>query len=500
MSLLTAAVTMTAATVIRVARMSSSKTKNLRDIAMETKSMSKLERTRALMRARKVEAYVVPSADSHQSEYTANQDQRRAWISEFTGSAGTVLVMHKNAYLWTDGRYFIQAAEQLSKDWTLMKDRLKDTPSIEQFLCENLKKDDCVGFDPMYFSVSQVRRFQKKLDRVGVRFIPIEENFVDLLREEEKNNQQQSGKFRPHPMNLAGQSARDKLNEVRKTLSSGHVALFTSLDDVAWLLNLRGHPADIPMCPVCKAYVVVSKKKCILFVDKNKKIVDKDTKQHLIDNGVSLSDYDVRTVANAINRDLEANTVILDPASCNYALYNAIELKTSERDSVLSLLKARKNKVELQGLRDAHVRDGAAVVRFLCWLERNLGEGKKLTECDVSDRLEAFRKEMSPDKMVGLSFDTIAGSGSNGAIIHYKPEPSSCATVDPEKMFLCDSGAQYLDGTTDITRTVHFGKPTDHEIRCFTRVLQGHIDLATVVFPAGMCVCVCVIPAYSSLI
>ena len=449
--MITAAAMSAGLALIRAARMSTKNTKSLRDVARETST--KLEGMRALMRARQVLAYVVPSADAHQSEYTAVQDQRRAFISGFTGSAGTAVVTDKNAYLWTDGRYFLQAAEELSKDWTLMKDRLKDTPSIEAFLSENLTENDCVGFDPMYFSVTQVRRFRKTLDRAGVRFTPIQENFVDLLRDQKDGGD--NGKFCPHPTNLAGQSARDKLKEVRKTLPSGHVALFTSLDDVAWLLNLRGNPADVPMCPVCKAYVIVSKEKCVLFVDKNVKIVDQDTKQHLSDAGVSLSSYDIREVAKTINHDLEAETVILDPASCNYALYDAIEVNKSEQDSLLSLLKARKNAVELKGMREAHVRDGAAVVRFLSWLERNLGK-KKLTECDVSERLAKFRQEMSPDKFVGLSFDTIAGSGSNGAIIHYKPEPSSCAIVDPSKMFLCDSGGQYLDGTTDITRTVRF--------------------------------------------
>lgn len=215
---------------------------------------------------------------------------------------------------------------------------------------------------------------------------------------------------------------------------------------MAWLLNLRGNPADVPMCPVCKAYVVVSSETCILFTDSSK-VNDEDTKQHLKDAGVCIQSYDVNTVANAINHDLDTKCVILDPASCNYALYDAISVSVLEKDSVLSMLKAKKNPVELAGMRKAHIRDGAAVVRFLSWLERAMENKEKITECEVSDRLEKFRKDMSPDKMVGLSFDTIAGSGSNGAIIHYKPEPSKCALVDPQKMFLCDSGAQYVDGT-----------------------------------------------------
>lgn len=480
----------TTAGVLSMVRTMRRRKSTLRSLASLSEG-SNVQRLRALMRRAEIDAYVVPSADAHQSEYVAACDQRRAWLSGFTGSAGTAVVTEESALLWTDGRYFTQAENELGSEWTLMKDRLKGTPSVEAYLRDALREGDAVGFDPTTFSVTQANRLRDTLKKGGVCVKPIAENLVDLLWAERRPDAP-VGRVRPHPVRLSGQSAEEKLAELRETLrsKSSSCAVVTALDEIAWLLNVRGKD-DVPMNPVVCSYVVVTPEACFLFANENK-IKSEETKAHLRDIGVTVRPYDLDAILDVVSaaaaRSGDAG-VLIDPSSCNLALADAIKsnlgLRTIEETSTLSLAKARKNKTELNGMRDAHVRDGAAVVRFLSWLETELKKGTVLSECDAADKVEAFRKEMSPKSFVGLSFDTIAGSGSNGAIIHYKPEPNQCATVKRDDMFLCDSGAQYLDGTTDITRTVHFGTPTSHEIRCFTRVLQGHIDLATVVFPRG---------------
>lgn len=458
-----------------------------------------------------ISAYIVPSSDAHNSEYTSERDLRRAWISDFTGSAGTAVVTTSEALLWTDGRYFLQADDELSDEWTLMKDRIRGTPSIEAYLAKNLSQGEAVGYDPLYFSIAQLRAYQEALGKAGVRLRPISNNLVDVLWGSDQPTVSK-GKICHHSLKYAGQSSASKLAQLRKdTLALGaSCALVTSLDDIAWLLNIRG--SDVPMCPVTLAYVLVADKACWMFVDRSSKI--DDATEALIrkdaGDGLTFLPYSVEAVRDVMLH-LRSEVVddrfaiVVDAISCNCALSDTIdEVGASAicRPSLIAPRKARKNEAELEGLRRAHVRDGAAVVRFLSWLESRLvdcgdddgssstkeratNDETSLTECIVADRLEAFRKEMSPDEFVGLSFETIAGSGSNGAIIHYSPKRGQDATVTRDKMFLCDSGAQYVDGTTDVTRTVHFGTPTAHEIECFTRVLQGHIDLATAVFPAG---------------
>jgi len=463
---------------------------------------SKLSALRVLMQEEQVSAYVVPSSDAHQSEYVAPRDQRRAYISNFTGSAGTAVVTPTEALLWTDGRYFLQAKDQLSAEWTLMKDRLKETPTIEEYLSKVLQEGDAVGFDPMHFSIAQAQAFDAKLRKRGVVLKPIKTNLVDVVwNQRDVQPEAPRGQIRAHPLKFAGQDAASKIENLREDIRNAGAAcaLITSLDEIAWICNIRG--SDIPMCPVCISFLIVSDDACYLFVDSENKM-SSATETSVRDGcggKLVLRPYSLAAVRETVSDMLLSYKkkdfgVMLDPSSCNRALADVIEevgAKLFQRSSPVSPRKAKKNAAEIEGLRAAHVRDGAAVVRFLCWLEYEIArrghsdDERPITECEAADRLEAFRKEMSPNEFVGLSFDTIAGSGPNGAIIHYKPEPGTDGTLTKEKMFLCDSGAQYIDGTTDITRTVHFGAPTKHEIRCFTRVLQGHIDLAAAVFPQG---------------
>eukprot|EP00941_MAST-03F_sp_MAST-3F-sp1_P003479 g3479.t1 len=371
-----------------------------------------------------------------------------------------------------------------------------------------------------------------------------------------------------HCLKYAGRTHISKIQSLRKDLLDvgASATVITALDEIAWLFNIRG--SDIACNPVAVSYAVVTLDKCVLFVgreDKNgqsteaallAKHFEEERENVEVDaenngNGKVMSEAelerkreaivkakrDEKEEAKLLSRTIHVDVapyvkapetipeliksasfppklpcakkdntmkVVLDPDTCNLAIYQAVEnvfkgeksnslsslssqkVEVIDKRSLLSLPKARKNKSELKGLADAHIRDGVAVSKFLCWLEKKLLSGETaLTECSVSDRLEKFRRDESPDHFVSLSFDTIAGSGANGAIIHYKPEPSSCASLCVENMFLCDSGAQYFDGTTDVTRTIHLGESTDHERRCFTRVLQGHCALASAVFPQG---------------
>ena len=429
-----------------------------------------------------------------QSEYVAPCDMRRPFISGFTGSAGTAVVTETDALLWTDGRYYAQAAKELPSDWVLMKDRLPDTPSVGQWLASTLPREARVGIDPTTFPIASAKRLRDELAAKGIELIPLEgENLVDRVWGDEKPARPAEPVFL-HPTERAGQSVAEKVATLRDEMENvgATVLVVAALDEVMWLLNIRG--GDIPHNPVAFSYATVTRDSVELFIDAAK--VSDDIRSALETDGVRIHPYDailshLRELSEQLSEspDEPHRRVWMDPQSCNFALAQAVpEHILLEKTSPIPLAKALKNDAELRGMRDAHRRDGAAVVRMLAWVHaesrrrRERGE-PPITEWDVSCNVTALRAQ-NPE-FVTPSFPTIAGSGPNGAVIHYGPTEEACSPVDPAGMLLVDSGGQYRDGTTDITRTIHLGDPTPHQVRCFTRVLQGFIAVASAVFPQG---------------
>lgn len=483
-----------------------------------------------------LDALVVPSEDYHQSEYVSARDKRREFVSGFTGSAGLALVTQREALLWTDGRYFLQAIQQLSDQWKLM--RMGEDPSVDLWMAENLPADAAVGVDPWCVSVDTAQKWIHAFSKKQQKLVQTTPNLVDEVW---KNRPPpEINPVMIHPLEYTGRSVEDKLKTLRTRLlqEKAHGLIVTGLDEVAWLYNIRG--SDVSYCPVVHAFAIVTLNSAFFYVDKRK--VSDEVRLYMEQNGIEVRDYsavitDVSLLASnqlnlssfvkgpevRANMEVELSSIDiagsngtkvesqssgliwLDPAQCCYVLYSKLNSdKVLLQQSPLALAKALKNSVELDGLKKAHIRDGAAVVQYLVWLDKQLqdiygaagyfreGDGvrkpkpsdsKKLTEVSVSDKLEAFRA--SKEHFRGLSFPTISSVGSNAAIIHYGPQAETCAELDPESIYLFDSGAQYLDGTTDITRTVHFGLPSAHEKACYTAVLKGHIALGNARFPNG---------------
>ncbi|XP_021772939.1 probable Xaa-Pro aminopeptidase P isoform X2 [Chenopodium quinoa] len=435
------------------------------------------------------------------SEFIAECYMRRAYISGFTGSAGTAVVTKDKAALWTDGRYFLQAEKQLSSDWILMRAGNMGVPTMSEWLNDVLTPGSRVGIDPFLFSFDAAEELREDISKKNHELVLLSK--TNLVDENWKDSRPKPPRkpVRLHELKYAGVDVSSKLSWLRSQLANDGCSamVITKLDEIAWLLNLRG--SDIPHSPVMYAYLVVETDQSKLFIDDSK--ITSEVMGYLQNAGVELRPYD--SILNAVeNLALEGARLLIDTATVNAAIANTFKSASNNKkeyksrsygssnggsngatavysSSPISLAKALKNHAEIEGMRNSHLRDAAAVAQFWSWLEAEISKGVTLTEVEVADKLLEFRSKH--DGFVDTSFDTISGSGPNGAIIHYKPEPDSCSIVDPEKLFLLDSGAQYIDGTTDITRTVHFGEPTSREKECFTRVLQGHITLDQAVFP-----------------
>ncbi|XVF17852.1 hypothetical protein REPUB_Repub10bG0160600 [Reevesia pubescens] len=471
-----------------------------------------------------LDALLVPSEDYHQSEYVSARDKRREFVSGFTGSAGLALITKNEAKLWTDGRYFLQATQQLSDQWKLM--RMGEDPSVDAWMSDSLPREAAIGVDPWCVSVDTAQRWERAFAKKQQRLVQTSANLVDEVW---KNRP--PAEINPvvaHPLEFAGHSVAEKLKDLREKLVNEKACgiIITALDEVAWLYNIRG--SDVSYCPVVHAFAIVTLNSAFLYVDKRK--VSSKVSSSMQENRIEVREYDAVSsdvallASNQLDQDTGVNSgrngvceneaceaeenfndlLWVDPALCCYALFSKLDAnRVLLQQSPLALAKALKNPVELDGLRNAHIRDGAAVVQYLFWLDKQMqeiygasgyffeGEGAskkrsetmKLTEVTVSDKLEGFRA--SKEHFRGLSFPTISSVGPNAAIIHYSPQAEKCAELDPDSIYLFDSGAQYLDGTTDITRTVHFGKPTAHEKACYTSVLKGHIALGNARFPNG---------------
>ncbi len=437
-----------------------------------------IKQAQVWLQDQQLDAYIHLHTDPHKSEYLADHWQAMSWLTGFTGSAGTVVITQDQAALWADSRYFIQAEHELNPDWiTLMKAGEPGTPGINQWLLDQTGRDSIVGVDARLITVNGFRERQAALKKHGITLIPV----AGLLEEIWKDRPPQVRKaIINHEIRYAGKSREDKLSEVRARMKkqNAQFLLIPSLDDIAWLLNLRG--SDIEFNPVFMSYLLVGMELAWLFVDEYQ--LSAEIAEELKRAGVQLMPY------SAIEEELaqleEDDLIWVDPARNNYLLFETIPEVVPRRELALptSLMKARKNDTEQSLSRSCHVKDGVAMVRFLAWLDRNV-EHESITELSAADKLNAFRAEQ--DLYQGQSFSPIPGYGPHGALPHYRVTPESNANLKPEGLFLIDSGGQYLDGTTDITRTVALGPVTDQMKEDFTRVLRGHIALNRAIFPKG---------------
>ena len=441
----------------------------------------RLNDLREVMRRERLAAFVFPSTDPHQSEYVAEHWKGREFISGFTGSAGTAVVTMNSAALWTDSRYFIAADEQLrDTEFKLMKLKVAGTPTIAEWINEQCTMDNEqwteVGIDGMVASMAEVRKLIGELRQHGG--FTLRTN-LDPLREIWPNRPAipQSEAF-VLPMKYAGEAAHEKIVRIRKALRAKHAdgMLMAALDDIAWTLNLRG--SDVHCNPVVVSYLLISSNKVTLFVNPTK--LNNEVRAYLQQEGIDTDRYE--NIGKALKDYFEYN-ILLDPDEVNYTLFKQVTREVVEAESPVKRMKTVKNTTEQVGFRQAMLRDGIALVKFLCWLDGNRG-GVPLTEIGINQKLTALRAEQPLYR--GLSFDTIAAYGPHGAIVHYEATPESNAMLQPKGLLLLDSGAQYLDGTTDITRTIALGPLTDEERRVYTLVLKGHIQIELAKFPSGI--------------
>lgn len=432
---------------------------------------------RAVMQRHGISATIIPQADPHMSEYISDHWQARRMLSGFTGSAGDLVVTLDKAMLWTDSRYFIQAEQQLDgTEISLMKDGLRCTPPIGFWLCDNLKQGERVGIDGMMFSVAAAQALQMELNAGGLAlatdFSPLAEIWPDRPA-------LPTGKVFVHDAKYTGREASEKIADILKAAEScGADATFISaLDEIAWTLNIRSN--DVSYNPVVTSFLYLSPAKSVLFIDPAK--VTPEIADYFSGQGITTQPYDA---VKEFLASLPDNTrVLVDPARNSAGIVDALGSKVIESQSPVLMLKACKNDVQIEGERSSMVRDGVAMVKSLCEITSRIKSGDTLTEMSVAEILRRHRAE--GELFFDESFGTIAGYGPHGAIVHYEATPESDATLRPEGLLLIDSGAQYLDGTTDITRTICLGSPTRQEIRDFTLVMKGHIALASMIFPAG---------------
>ena len=433
---------------------------------------------RQVMREEHLSAVIIPSTDPHNGEYIPARWESRKWISGFDGSAGTVVVTLNSAALWTDSRYFLAAEEQLQgTEYVLMRERMSGTPTIPQWLGRELadEKSPEVALDGMCNSAATVEALVSELRAEGG--ITLRTNFDPMQRIWHDRPSIPDASVFIHPMEYAGESAADKLTRIRRALRTVHAdgMLVSALDDIAWTLNLRG--TDVHCNPVFVSYLLISPTSATLYINKEK--LTAEVSAYLMAQGVATDDY--ANVARGLSNYLEYN-ILLDPDETSYTLTKAVRRKIVSHASPIPTLKAVKNGVEMQGFRNAMLRDGVALVKFLSRFKTAVEQGR-LTEVSADEMLTAYRAEQPLFR--GISFDTIVGYQEHGAIVHYEATPATDVPLRPEGLVLIDSGAQYLDGTTDITRTIALGPLTEEQKRVYTLVLKGHIQLQMLKFPDG---------------
>ena len=433
---------------------------------------------RQVMKEQGIHAFIFPSSDPHNSEYVAEHWKGREWISGFNGSAGTAVVTLKHAALWTDSRYFIAAAEQLAgTEYLLMKDRLPDTPSISEWIVQELSdyENPVVGVDGTVNTYAYLCELINELNIAT--FVT---NLDPLATVWSDRPSIPNDKIVLHPLEYAGESTTSKINRIREYLQAHHAdgLLITALDEIAWTLNLRGK--DVHCNPVFVSYLLISQDSVTFFVN-GEKLPD-DVRNYLLDEAVSVEPYEA--VLDKV-KGYKGRRLLMDPTSVNYNLVTAVDkTKRILGVSPIPMMKAVKNKTEQDGFRAAMLRDGIAMVKFLAWLKPAVEAGGQ-TEITLDEHLTALRAEQPLFK--GISFDTIVGYEAHGAIVHYEATPETDIPVKPYGLVLIDSGAQYQDGTTDITRTIALGSLTEEQRRVYTLVLKGHIQLDMCRFPDGAC-------------
>ncbi|MEL6863912.1 MAG: aminopeptidase P family protein [Bacteroidota bacterium] len=432
---------------------------------------------RQLMQARQLDAYLIPSSDPHQSEYVADHWKSRIWASGFTGSAGIVVITADHAGLWTDSRYFLQAEEELAgSEMVLHQQLIPHAPEHISWMAEHLPKGATVACDGMLFSISQVRALAKAFHRAGLELDHQQDLIAEVWRD------------RPalpdypvfeHKVAFSGKSRVEKLQAVRAAMQQRGASHYfiSTLDDIAWLFNLRG--SDVECNPVFIAYAVIGPEVAYLFVNQTK--LAEDLQNALRGDGVLLKGYE--TIADYLGSLQSPHRLLIDRSTISIQLNNLIDRAVAlEGDNICRQLKAIKNETEVGHIRDAMRKDGVALTRLYRWLDAELAN-RSIPEVEVAAQLAAFRKAQGDYH--GESFSAIVGYKGNGAIVHYRPMPGKCADIQKEGILLLDSGGQYTNGTTDITRTTALGTPSEEQKRNFTLVLKGHIALATIQFPAG---------------
>ena len=433
---------------------------------------------RALMQREHLAAFIFPSTDPHNGEYIPDHWKCREWISGFNGSAGTAVVTMTSAALWTDSRYFIAAAEQLADTgFVLMKERVAGTPTISEWIGNELSDSRTteVGIDGMTNSAAGVEQLIADLRQRGG--LTVRTNFDPLAELWTDRPPVPLNKVEIHPLERAGEPAKDKLKRIRQALRQQHAdgILVSALDDIAWTLNLRG--SDVHCNPVFVSYLLISSQHATLYINKEK--LTAEVSSYLRSEGVDVDDYS--NVRKGLKDYFEYN-ILLDPNAINYTLYNAVERNIVRAASPIPSMKCVKNDREAAGFRNAMLRDGIAMTKFLAWLLPAVESGGQ-TEMSVDSKLTSLRAEQPMYR--GLSFDTIAAYEEHGAIVHYEATPETDVPLRPEGLLLLDSGAQYEDGTTDITRTIALGPVSEEQRRVYTLVLKGHIQLQLLKFPYG---------------
>lgn len=440
----------------------------------------RLSALRNLMKKKGVDAYLVPTDDFHASEYVGDYFKCRKYITGFTGSAGTAVITMDMAGLWTDGRYFIQAAQQLEGTTVeLFKMGEPEVPTIHEFLEEKLTEGMCLGFDGRTVSAAEAEELKELLSDKKIR-LSVEEDLIGEIWTERPALSCEP--VMELDIKWAGESRAEKCARIRRKMQEKQADVFilTSLDDIAWLLNIRGN--DIHCCPVVLSYLVLTEEEALLFA--NEKAFGQDVLANLKKDGVVLKPYnDIYTYVNTIPA---GKTVILSKANANSRLVNSIpaEVKILDEENLTLLPKAIKNHTEVENERIAHIKDGVAVTKFIYWLKQNVGK-MEITELSAAEHLFQLRKEQ--ENFLDNSFDPIVSYGGHAAMCHYSPSPETDIPLEPKGLALCDTGGHYLEGSTDITRTIALGELTEKEQKYFTLVLKGHLRLSDAKFHYGCC-------------
>ena len=448
---------------------------------MKTNIPERIAALREAMKQHKIDAYIIPTSDPHMSEYPADCWKYREWISGFTGSAGTVIITADKAGLWTDSRYFLQASTQLEGTGIeLFKMMLPETPTIPEFLTHELKEGQTVGLNGETYSLADARSLEKALAEKEIK-LNTNASLIDPIWKERPAIPE--APMFEMPVELSGKSTEDKLIDINKMLhkAGADCTILSALDEVAWTFNIRG--TNVAYNPVVISYAFVSEKESVLFV--NPKKIPAEIAEHLKKEGVTLADYGM--LATFLSRLPEQTRVFIDSKRTNVAIYNALPKSSIliEGTSPANHLKSIKNETEIKGFRNAVLKDGIAMTKFYFWLEKMLKAGEKVTELSAAAKLTALRSEQP--QYVMDSFASISSYGPHGAVVHYSPTPETDTELKTDSLYLLDSGAQYLDGTTDITRTIALcDEPSEQMKKDFTRALKGTIGIAKCKFPAGI--------------